>query len=221
MEIKTVTGAITIIDEEDADLAEYPLWIVNRRYVRIKVGENIFPLHRVILERIEKRTLNKFEKTDHINRNSLDNRRQNLRVATTSQNSVNCLKSHRNTSGYKGVNFIKGRWRATVGNKHIGVFDNPIDAARAYDAVMIEKYGEFAYLNFPDDVSKFKPNILRRDNTSGYRGIYKVRNKWSAEFQIKGKKYRLSGFSTPQDAAIAYDNLAKQHLGDNAKLNFP
>lgn len=113
-----------------------------------------------------------------------------------------------------------GRWRVTVGRKHIGMFDSPELAARVYDAVALKKYGEFAVLNFPDDVINFTPSILSSINTSGYRGVHKSsKYKWAVEFHDSKKRYRLSGFSNPQDAARAYDELAKQHLGDKAKLN--
>ena len=91
---------------------------------------------------------------DHINRVTLDNRRSNLRVATSQQNACNHGKPRNNTSGYKGVCYCAwkrtNKWRSIIGvnNKviHLGYFE---DAESAYDAycVAAKKYhGEFARL---------------------------------------------------------------------------
>lgn len=225
IEIKTGTrGIVTIVSKKDADLSQYQWWVV-KEHVRGRINEKrrVY-IHRIILERIVGRPLQRKEKTDHINQNPLDNTRDNLRLATHPQNLSNRPKPSNNTSGYKGVSFMPkhNRWRTSVGTKHVGVFNNPEEAARAYDAVALKKYGEFAVLNFPNDIIEFIPNVLGSDNTSGYRGVSKSsKYKWVVELGINGNKYRLSGFSNPQDAARAYDELARQHLGDKAKLNFP
>jgi hypothetical protein len=92
---------------------------------------------------------------DHRNRDTLDNRRENLRLATHSQNQFNKGKtSRKTTSRFIGVFFEKysGRWvaRTTVEGKRIwlGRFDNEIDAARVYDEAAKKYHGEFAQLNF-------------------------------------------------------------------------
>jgi hypothetical protein len=91
---------------------------------------------------------------DHINGDSLDNRDENLRPATESQNLANRGKQRNNTSGYKGVaRNNKTDWMASIQfhGKHlfIGNFKDKIPAARAYDRKAIELFGEFAYTNFP------------------------------------------------------------------------
>ena len=93
--------------------------------------------------------------TDHINHATLDNRCENLRTATVSENQRNRGKQTGNASGFKGVDFDKqhSKWRAKIAlhskDKHIGYFNSPEDAARAYDKVAIELHGEFANTNFP------------------------------------------------------------------------
>lgn len=86
---------------------------------------------------------------DHINGNRLDNRRENLRICTHAKNMVNRGVYKNNTSKFKGVSKHKGenKWRAIVAGKQIGQFDTDIEAARAYNAKMIELHGEFAKLN--------------------------------------------------------------------------
>jgi hypothetical protein len=92
---------------------------------------------------------------DHINCNGLDNRRDNLRPATHSQNNCNRPKRRNTTSRFVGVHFAKkmNKWAAQIkhkeGKKWLGYFDNEIDAAKAFDAAARKYHGEFARLNFP------------------------------------------------------------------------
>lgn len=97
---------------------------------------------------------------DHINGNSLDNRKCNLRVGTRVENNMNrpANKTRRGrptTSPYKGVSWDKRRnkWAARIGHNYksicLGYFDIPEDAARAYDSKARELFGECAYQNFP------------------------------------------------------------------------
>lgn len=90
---------------------------------------------------------------DHINGNTLDNRKSNLRIATVRQNSANCRRYKNNSSGYKGVSFDKSTnlWKAYIGGaksrKHLGSFLTKEDAAKAYNREASILYGEFARLN--------------------------------------------------------------------------
>lgn len=95
-----------------------------------------------------------FPLTDHVNGDSLDNRRANLRTASTSQNGANRPAQRNNTSGYKGVtrDSADNVWRAqiTVNRRHLslGRFPTPEEAAQAYDRAALLHFGEFAYQNF-------------------------------------------------------------------------
>jgi hypothetical protein len=60
------------------------------------------------------------------------------------------------------------------------------------------------------------------NNTSGYKGVHVTPyGKYAAAITAHGKQIRLGNFSTPEDAARAYDKAAKQHHGEFAWLNFP
>jgi hypothetical protein len=92
---------------------------------------------------------------DHKNRNGLDNRRNNIRYCTKSQNSMNSKKILGTSSEYKGVSWCSGknRWKVTIklhgkrikGEKH---FRDEIEAAKYYDCIAKEIFGEFSRTNF-------------------------------------------------------------------------
>ncbi len=94
---------------------------------------------------------------DHRNLIGLDNRRDNLRTATRSENGYNNSKRKNTSSRFIGVSFYKRcrKWAAYISSnrkrKHIGYFDSEIAAALAYDAAAKKYHGEFARLNFPEN----------------------------------------------------------------------
>jgi hypothetical protein len=90
---------------------------------------------------------------DHINGDTLDNRRENLRIVSHAQNNSNQRRRKDNRSGYRGVQQDRNRWAAkiTVGGKthHIGCFGTAEEAARAYDAASLDLHGVYGRRNFP------------------------------------------------------------------------
>jgi len=94
-----------------------------------------------------------FEEIDHRNRIKLDNRRSNLRAATSMQNKANRPKYCTNTSGYKGVFWHEkaGKWMAQIGykgrHKYLGLFRYKTHAAREYNKWASKLFGKFAQLN--------------------------------------------------------------------------
>jgi hypothetical protein len=90
---------------------------------------------------------------DHINGDTLDDRRENLRPCSRSENLRNSRRKHyARSSRFKGVYFDKGtgRWAADIraGQRiRLGRFDTEIAAALAYDRKAVELHGEFARTN--------------------------------------------------------------------------
>lgn len=150
----------TIISPEDADLAAF-------RWTAFKGGKSellyvirtIPPnyervhLHRIIVERMQDgKPLEDGQFVDHISGDTLDNRRENLRIATKQQNMANSRLKKNNTSGFRGVSWQKRdkKWKAEIRidgkKKFLGNFDKKEDAYKAYCDKAIELYGEFARL---------------------------------------------------------------------------
>lgn len=92
---------------------------------------------------------------DHIDGDGLNNLDNNLRLCTTQENNHNTPRRLDNASGFKGVSFFRrdGTWRAQIQsggrNMHLGYFETPREAARAYDTAALECFGDFSRLNFP------------------------------------------------------------------------
>ena len=84
---------------------------------------------------------------DHIDGNGLNNRFDNLRLATRSQNLANSRLSKRNLLGIKGVRRVGNRFRAQIAvrgkYKHLGYFDTPQEASAAYQKAAIKHHGDF------------------------------------------------------------------------------
>jgi hypothetical protein len=165
-EIPLTRGYVALVDDEDYERLSKNKWYVvvsNPKTVPIiyaarsvhsprSQGSHMQQIwmHREVLGLPRTRTP---EQADHRNGETLDNRRNNLRVATRSQNGGNRRKSGGCVSIFKGVDIFKpnGRWRAMIGRngakKHLGYFGTEKEAALAYNAAALARWGEFARLN--------------------------------------------------------------------------
>lgn len=146
----------TIISAIDADLAQRKWYaaLYGKFYAVREDQKRTTKMHRLIMERILGRPLAKNEIVDHIDNDSLNNRRDNLRIANQAQNCQNRKRHSNNKSGYKGVykdKRTKSRpWQAriTVAKKTIrlGSFSTAEEAYAAYCEAAIKYFGEFARL---------------------------------------------------------------------------
>ena len=93
---------------------------------------------------------------DHQDGDGLNNQRTNLRIATRSQNGGNSRQHASQTSRFKGVTRDRYGWRAQLTDNRrrvlARVFRVEEEAARAYDAAAREHFGEFAHVNFPEEL---------------------------------------------------------------------
>jgi hypothetical protein len=135
-----------LLDKNDYEQLKDISWHIGAKgYV---MSNNNLYLNRVIMK------TPKGMDTDHINGNKLDNRKQNLRIATRTQNNLNKGKqSTKASSKYKGVGWDKNRslWMSftTIKNKFksFGRFKTEKEAAIKYNQEIIKYYGGFAKLN--------------------------------------------------------------------------
>jgi hypothetical protein len=164
--IPLAQGKFAIVDDEDYPKLGRFTWRKNNygyvvREVHIgyvlkegrkKRVRKMVLLHRSIIGMLSKKLV-----VDHINGDPLDNRRENMRVCTRSQNIRNAKIKKTNKSGYKGVSWFKRKrkWVAYIHymykSYHLGYFNDLEDAAKAYDKAALQYFGEYARLNFPID----------------------------------------------------------------------
>lgn len=135
-DIKLTKGFVAWVDDADSSLVNGFSWFVF--------------MHRLILGLTDSRL-----EVDHIDRNTLNNQRANLRTAIRSQNRANSRNAPRVMRGvrFKGVVWhpIRDTWVAQLTNKgktyYLGSFVDPTEAAKAYDSAALKHFGEFARTN--------------------------------------------------------------------------
>jgi hypothetical protein len=121
----------------------------NSEYRRVSISNKVYLEHRIIWIYFNG-LIPKGMFIDHINQNKKDNKIENLRLCTRSQNQYNRGAYKNNTSGYKGVSFNKSlqkysaQMRVNDVKKHLGYFDTVELAKQAYDLKAIEIQKEFA-----------------------------------------------------------------------------
>jgi len=157
--IKLTRGKYAIVDVEDFERLNQDKWHCShygyaKRAVSNRTGKGrrqveVY-MHKLVCPAPEGMIV------DHINRNSLDNRKENLRVATQKQNLWNRkFIRKRGKTRYNGIRWDKNRekWqvRLTINGrrKSFGYYADEIEAAKAYDRVAKKYRGEYAFLNFP------------------------------------------------------------------------
>lgn len=154
--IPLTQSQFAIIDYVDLDAIGKYRWCAHRKglgrwYVMRREAGKLIPMHR---------QLTGFPncEVDHANRNGLDNRRCNLRLATRAQNIHNTGLRKTNKSGFKGVHWVPTikKWIAQIsfGSKphskviYLGCFSCAEAAAKAYDAAAIRRDKLFSFTNF-------------------------------------------------------------------------
>ncbi len=176
-----------IIDTSDHALVKDQRWYAQKNGQTFYAGTNNKTLmHQLFGDRL-----------DHIDHNGLNNRRNNLRPATRSQNNYNRQKQSRLASSvYKGVFLRKrsGRFEALIGIKgkriYLGSFDSEIDAARVYNKAALEHFGEFAVLNEIDE-------SRRSDADANGTTVVKNQNPVSGSEDGAGVKRAAGAVQTP------------------------
>jgi hypothetical protein len=154
--IQLTQGLSVVVDEADLPLlTAHKWWATYVRkpnsktytYAAGSVNGKVIRMHRYIMGLEPSNSL----VVDHIDGNTLNNTRANLRVCSLRENGLNSAKKFESASRYKGVQKWRKSWAAAIkldGKKvHLGCFDNEVMAAVAYNKAAAEHYGEFARLN--------------------------------------------------------------------------
>lgn len=237
-----ISGYEVLIDDEDIYKVNlYKWWINKREYNTSKLcyfvsntytdgKRHIISLHRYIMNC----KLHDKVTVDHINGNTLDCRKSNLRICTHAQNCRNRKISKNNSSGYRGVFWNKrdNLWCSQiVFDKHrynLGRYSDNISAAKIFDIASIYFYKEYAKTNFPveDYLGLDYKSIVEKaipHKTSIYRGVHwdSHRKHWLVTVLCNNHHYYAGQYTVEIDAAKAYDKKAYELLGNKAKLNFP
>lgn len=161
---------------------------------------------------------------DHKNRIRCDNRLENLRICTSSQNNQN--KPPTGSCGFLGVtktSEFRFRARCMVGRKShsLGYFKSAELAAMAYDHFVRNNFEAGAYLNFSDThtcPTRIDGRMAVKGKV-GYVGVRQVGRKFTAGITVSGKHIYLGTFKCEKDAARAYNEAAIKYRGDKAVLN--
>lgn len=146
----TLNGEEFYFDLEDYNLIKDYCWYIHKGYVtsmKSKTNKGIL-LHRLLFHNIDNN-----EVIDHINHKTNDNRKNNLRIVTQSENQMNRSKQYNNTSGVTGVYRDKkyNRWFSVItANKnviHLGHFNKFEEAVKARKQAEEKYFGEYSYDN--------------------------------------------------------------------------
>jgi hypothetical protein len=143
-----VSGKVIVFDTEDYNkLIKYTWNLDVHGYPVTRINNKVTFLHNLIIKSPNGLLV------DHIDRNKLNNHKDNLRVVTSSQSNMNKGKQKNNKSGYRGVYWDNNtkRWQAKINlNKKsifLGTFRTAIDAAKKYNEASRIYHGKYGYIN--------------------------------------------------------------------------
>jgi hypothetical protein len=227
--------AYTIVSECDFEILNKLKWNKNPNgYAKSTSGL----IHRFIYKEIMKIKLTTKNIVDHINNNRLDNRRENLRIVTHSENVRNKSIRENITSNYNGVHLnkekITNKWISNIKiNKNVlrAAYEKEEHAAHQYNLWCIEYNLTTAKLNILSDESivNFEPYVLQVKNGNNLpKGITMIsENKYRLFIYRNATKEHIGYFKTEEEAnkirlekLKEYENLVlKNHYENTIKRN--
>lgn len=218
-------------DDDDHSLVKGYTWHITKgKHTYYVMGHNPDTNHRLFMHRLilgAKRC----QMVDHKDGNGLNNKKDNIRIATPAENARNKRSIRKPKSGYKGVSIMPDRKRmymVQIGYNYgyipLGYFADIILAALAYNEAAIKYHGEFAQLNaltqeqidYANSIRNIKGMIsVPRSNKNGHPGIYKrmdtIKERYDVKIRINGRRKFIGGFDSIEQAAQAYQNALKEY----------
>lgn len=166
--IPLTRGLIAIVDARNFEWLNQYKWYASKLkrggmiYAQRRTPRGHIMMHREIMQ------TPKGMVCDHADGNGLHNREENLRNCNQSQNMQNCRPREKKAgSKFKGVHPQGDKFKAQVrknGHDHrLGLFDDPVEAAKARDRKALELFGQFAWLNFPELREEYQWELNHRD----------------------------------------------------------
>lgn len=202
--------------------------ISNARYKKMGLFSGM-TIHKIIKHPTKS---GRYINVDHIDGNKLNNTRGNLRVCTHEENMRNrkvqeMYAKKKKVSKYKGVTWNKGKkvWEARISIEkkylYLGSFSNELAAANCYNY-----WSDYYYKDFsrPNECAYMKKEDwescrVAKDKTSKYKGVSNVKEKWIAQIWDGKRNIKIGNFDNEDDAAMAYNEKAKELKGDRARVN--
>jgi len=146
-------GMYAMVDAADYEWLSRYTWHATcsrgRYYAATVIDGKSISMHRMIMNPPKGMV------TDHIDGHGLNNRRANMRNCTPEQNRHNTRPSRKKSSQYIGVYRYGDKWmfKITHNGRYFygGPFDTEVEAAKARDQKARDLFGEYAWLNFPDE----------------------------------------------------------------------
>lgn len=161
--IPLTQNQVSLVDDEDFDKLNKFKWYADKQlsgfYARRMSYQNVrkcIHMSHVIIN------CPKGKQVDHINHDTLDNRKDNLRVCSNRENSINRRMLSNNKTGYRGVVWHKRdkKFASQIKNKgkhyHLGSYDCKHEAALVYNRKAKELHGKYAFQN------KIPVSLLRK-----------------------------------------------------------
>lgn len=216
-----------LIDIEDIEKVKSYKWNCSNNYVRTNTENIQSPLHRFILNITDDNIV-----VDHINRNPLDNRKSNLRIASSQQNAFNLTTN--NQFGISGIYYDNENSKYNVRLKYdykllnLGQYKTLEEARKIRLLAELKFFKEFSpnynlfeEYNIKEDDLYIIDNILNnkkeiKEYIAGIQ-IREGRSNYKVETKYKGKRYFLGNFNDLNSAVIAKLKWEKEIKGESSQ----
>lgn len=187
----------SLVDEDDFEKVNKYKWsLLKGKYAQGKVNTITYRLHKYIFGSIQNGKV-----LDHINNDGLDNRKCNLREVTHSINNQNASnKNDKTTSIYIGVRTADNRFKVACQHKHLGYYDDEMEAAKMYDIYSYKIFGKDALNNrlvsfeeaikLDDTIYNFRDSKFMENELPDNVYYAKRENAYYARKNFRTKKYR-------------------------------